>query len=182
MEYPLIIDGLEQGKIRVQNEGLYTVFEAELADVHEGLYRIWLHGDGESAYLGLMQPWSGGMYLRRKLSRSEQRHFPKQPEYASNANGESLHNINGVGSSKCGDNADGKLGSHNAETAAPSGHEGSKAQEAGDELLWFKRPDGSLVSFDGESQLVALPVQLRHESTGAVLRRIEGREYMIFRY
>ena len=176
MEYPLIIDGVERGKLRVEQEGLYTVFEAELADVYEGLYRIWLHGGGESAYLGLMQPWSGGMYLRRKLSRSELKGFPQSPEYAS---GKDLHNTNNGRENERETESKPKSDLHN-NNEAETQEENADEDEEG--LLWFRRPDGSLVSFDGERSLVALPVQLRHESSGAVLRRIEGREYMIFRY
>ena len=179
MEYPLIIDGVERGKLRVEQEGLYTVFEAELADVNEGLYRIWIHGGGEHGYLGLMQPWSGGMYLRRKLSRSELKDFPPKPEYASNENVADLHNTN----CKPVHNAENKENRikdlHNTKETEP--HAEAAAEDAG-ELLWFRSPDGSLVSFDGKSHLVALPVKLRAAVPNAVLRRIEGREYMIFRY
>ena len=179
MDYPLIIDGIERGKLRVEQEGLYTVFEAELGQVYEGLYRIWLHGGGEHGYLGLMQPWSGGMYLRRKLSRSELKDFPPKLEYASNETDVDLHNANyePVYNAKIRGNRTEDL--HN--TKGTEARAEVAAEDAG-ELLWFRRPDGSLVSFDGKNHLVALPVNLRAAVPNAVLRRIEGREYMIFRY
>ena len=180
MEYPLIIDGVEMGRLRVQTEGLYTVFEAELAGIQEGIYRIWLHGGNESAYLGLMQPWSGGMYLRRKLSRMELKNFPQNPEYASNQNGASLHNENNRGNKNeiVKENAEVNLHNNNktVEETTP------ELPEKEAELLWFRRPDGSLVSFDGQSSLVALPVERGSKIAGARLRSIEGRQYMIFRY
>ena len=172
MEYPLFIDGVERGKLRMQAEGLYTVFEAELAAVQEGIYRLWLHGEGECAYLGIMQPWSGGMYLRRKFSRSELKNFPQKPKYASNENDASLHNNAGEGQECMKENIQTDANLHNNNNGA--------VEEA--ELLWFRRPDGSLVSFDGVGSLVALPVALRSSAEGAVLKRIEGRDYMIFRY
>jgi hypothetical protein len=48
--------------------------------------------------------------------------------------------------------------------------------------LWLRRTDGSLVAHDGISSLVALPAKLRRETGGAVLRQIEGKEYIVFRY
>ena len=165
MDYPIIIDGVEKGRLSVAQQGLYTVYEAELNNVHEGMFRLWLHGGGNCAYLGLLQPWSGGMYLRKKLSRREQEDFPQNIEFASNQE---------------------KMGLHNKEiamdNAAPVCPYPAPIADDGDELQWFTRPDGSLVSFDGISSLVALPVSLRREAPGAVLRQIAGREYMIFRY
>ena len=165
MEYPLIIDGAEKGKLTVTQEGLYTVYEAQLDLSDDRLYRLWLHGVGDCAYLGLMQPWSGGMYLRKKLSRSQQQGFPQTIEFASNEEKTGLHNE-----------------IKPAETEPESCPWPAPVEESNEGLLWLRRPDGSLVSHDGLSSLVALPVSLKSPAPGAVLRQIEGREYMIFRY
>ena len=111
------------------------------------------------------------MYLMRKLSSLEQRGFPRMIEYASNEDA-SLHNKTEPGESP----------EPPQEESAPSCPYPAPIAENGDELLWFRRADGSLVSFDGLSSLVALPVSLRKASPGAALREIEGRQYMIFRY
>ena len=74
MDYPLIIDGNDAGTLSVSEEGLYTCFEAHAVE-HDGLVRLWVCGGGECAYLGVMQPWSGGLYLRRRLSRRELAHL-----------------------------------------------------------------------------------------------------------
>ena len=50
------------------------------------------------------------------------------------------------------------------------------------ELLWFRRPDGSLSAFDGVSVLLALPTTLAGRAPGAVIRKIGGENYMVFRY
>ena len=81
MDYPLMIDGNDAGTLSVSEEGLYTCFEAHAVE-HDGLVRLWVCGGGECAYLGVMQPWSGGLYLRRRLSRRELKDFPAQIEYA----------------------------------------------------------------------------------------------------
>lgn len=168
MEYPLIIGGQERATLRQQQEGLYTVFEAELSGYSGELCRIWLHGGGEQAYLGLMQPWSGGLYLRRKLSRRDMLAFPKHIEYASDSENISLHN-----------REEGESAEH---IDPPSCPWPAPVPEQSGELLWLRRVDGSLVSHDGVSGLVALPAKLKSPAPGAALRIIEGREYMIFRY
>ena len=168
MEYPLIIDGQKRGKMRVEREGLYTVFEAELPGVYDGLYRIWAHGGGESFYLGLMQPWSGGMYLRKKLSRNAMGGTLQIVEKFSNTEREK------------GESPEEKP-AEPEKTALSCPWPAPIEAESG-ELLWLRRGDGSLVSHDGKSSLVALPAQLRRDCSGAVMRFIEGREYMIFRY
>ena len=92
MDYPLMIDGNDAGTLSVSEEGLYTCFEAHAGE-HDGLVRLWVCGGGECAYLGVMQPWSGGLYLRRRLSRRELKGFPAQIEYAADQGGGSLHNL-----------------------------------------------------------------------------------------
>ena len=81
MEYPIIIDGAEAGTLNVTVEGLFTVFEANVR-AHEGLVRLSVYGSGQEGYLGVMQPWSGGLYLRRRLSRRECAALPQEIEYA----------------------------------------------------------------------------------------------------
>ena len=92
MDYPLMIDGNDAGTLSVSEEGLYTCFEAHAGE-HDGLVRLWVCGGGECAYLGVMQPWSGGLYLRRRLSRRELKDFPAQIEYAADQSDDSLHNL-----------------------------------------------------------------------------------------
>lgn len=163
MEYPLIVEGQELGKLNVEKEGLFTVFEAQ-SRMCDGLLRLSVYGQGQEAYLGLMQPWSGGLYLKRKLSRSQLRDFPEEIEYAAPAGL--------VPPEKKADEAPA------AESPPP------KPQSIIDEstLTWFRRSDGSLVSHDGKTCLVALPAKLREAPSRAVLREIDGLCYMLFRY
>ena len=162
MDYPLMIDGNDAGTLSVSEEGLYTCFEAHAGE-HDGLVRLWVCGGGECAYLGVMQPWSGGLYLRRRLSRRELKGFPAQIEHAADQSDDSLHNI-------CVD------------SPTPSCPFPADIPEDAPSLQWFSRRDGTLVSFDGISCLVALPAELRHADRRAVIREIAGRKYMVFRY
>lgn len=168
MEYPIIIGGEERGNLRVSQEGLYTVFEAELPGVYEGMHRIWLHGGGRSAYLGLLQPWSGGMYLRKKYSKSAMHSIPQIVERVSDKEREMAENP--------------PRPEEKAPEPGPSCPWPAPLPEDGGGLLWYRRSDGSLVSHDGLSGLVALPANMRKAVAGAALRVIDGREYIVFRY
>ena len=163
MEYPIIIGGERRGRLCLSCEGLYTVIEAQLPGIHEGLHRLWLHGGGERAYLGLMQPWSGGMYLRRKLSRQQMAAFPKHPEYATDGDNVSLHNTTRVPPAdpdQPGENPQMSMTATSAQAppvpeapkpaisdpAPPIESTATKAQ-----VQWFRRPDGTRFCFEGGS-------------------------------
>lgn len=164
MEYPLIISGREQGQLNVERQGLFTVFEA-LCPQQDRLLKISVYGEGKEGYLGLMQPWSGGLYLRRSLSRTQLRSFPEKIEYAAPAG----------------------LVQESA-VHKPLENEKTKSLEPvpesidGSDLTWFRRTDGSLVSHDGKSCIVALPSALRENVPRAVIKYIDGQAYMLFRY
>ena len=163
MDYPLIIRGEEQGRLSVEQHGLFTVFEGR-CEAQEGLLRLSVYGGGREGYLGLMQPRSGGLYLKRKFSRSQMAGFPESIEYAAEAIGLTEEKSPTAKSSP-------------SEIERPSPEGG-----CGKELIWFRRSDGSLVSHDGKSGIVALPAKLRQIPPQAVIRRIDGRSYMLFRY
>ena len=196
MDHPIIIDGNAAGSLTVTEDGLFTVFEATLPGCGE-LLRLSVYGGGREGYLGVMQPWSGGLYLRRRLSRSELRRMPEVIEYAApaglcttaeggraaegntdgasakvEAEAESVH----VSSEPRADSAGGE-----AEAAAE--HDAPAAENSGEDgLLWFSRPDGTLTAFDGRGSIVAIPAELRRDAPGAVIKKINGRIYMLFRY
>ena len=101
MEIPLYIDGRQAGSFCMAQSGLYTLLEANADGCAQRLIRLWAHGEGGSAYLGVMQPWRGGLWLRRKLSRRELEHFPAPIAFVSDREhegeegnrDESLHNM-----------------------------------------------------------------------------------------
>ena len=70
MDYPILENGREIGRLHARQEGLYTVFEARLPPRGE-LTRLYLCGGGESRLLGLMEPGQEGCFLCRRLSRRE---------------------------------------------------------------------------------------------------------------
>lgn len=183
MVYPLLINGAEAGKLTVTEDGLFTVFEASVPK-QQGLVRLAVYGEGAEGYLGVMQPWSGGLYLRRRLSGNERRRLPQTIEYAAPA-GERIsgkedadtleksefENISGTGGNV--------TESISSDIPAPSP---ANTGEDETELIWYARPDGTLTAFDGERSIIALPTMLRRNAPDAVLRRISGRTYMLFRY
>lgn len=147
-----MIDGQKLGRLTESREGLYTVFRADCPR-REGLIRLWLHGGGQSACLGVLAPRGDRLTLTRRLSRLERAAFPTRIAYASDR----------------------------PETAAKPRQaplpprEPSPPPESG----WQALPDGSLLSDDG---CIALPAALPPSSplAGRVLQ-IRGREYLVFR-
>ena len=171
MDYPLIIGGREAGALREEQSGLYTVFEASLTEDPGGLVRLYVHGGGESAYLGLMQPVNAGLFLRRRLSALERRRLPAvisfasdTPESAGEADPTSLHNTDPAPQSTL--------------TACPWP---APVPEGDGDLLWLRCTDGTLRAHDGVSTLVAFPARLRASAPGTVLRRIGDADYLVFR-
>ena len=232
MDYPLLLGGEERGILKLERQGLYTLIEAA-APGAEGLVRLWVQGGGEEAYLGVMEPRSGGLYLRRKLSRLEMSGFPEKIERASDSRLEEVYIIKEQATEKDGgEPCPGEEFGEGIEKEAPAGRgekqpeedgtppglyrgreeeapggRGEKqpgengagqppedrmreeaqlslnrALEAQEELLWTARRDGSLIARVGEHYLVALPASLRSLPPGARLRRIGGREYLLFVY
>lgn len=184
MEYPLMINGVRRGAVRVTQEGLYTVFEAEAEGTEETPVRLALYGSGEEGYLGVMQPWSGGMFLRRRMSRTERAKMPREIEYAAPA-----------GEKRGAPNAPERpeREPERSETEKSEADEVASTPEAesrdtasndadGEGLLWFSRPDGTLTAFDGEGSIIALPTHAPGGKGRAVIREINGKRYMLFRY
>ena len=202
MEIPLYIDGRQAGSFCMAQSGLYTLLEANADGCAERLVRLWAHGSGGSAYLGVMQPWRGGLWLRRKLSRRELERFPApiafvsdreregedanrddslhneyslQEESVENQKADSLHNLSTIVDDQAEVDPNGNMRTDLYRCPWPA------ALPEGD-LLWFRREDGSLVSHDDVSGLLALPEELRERSATAAVRTIEGKKYLVFRY
>ena len=183
------------GTLAVTQDGLYTVLEATANA--DGLVRLWVHGGGKSAYLGTMEPTDSGLYLRRRLSRRELAAFPDPIELVSDRKQENLHkevDINDYTDEKttladgaeppsadvrhADPEADRQRRGETDYTACP--WPAAVPEEEG--LLWYRRPDGSLVSFDGISSLLAIPAKLRAPDARMTERVIEGKKYLVFRY
>ena len=161
--WPLILP-CGSGRVSARREGAYTVFQAECSG--EGLWRISLYGGGRELYLGLLAPdGAGGLTLTRRMTRSELSGFTG-PEYAAEA-GQS-----GAGSRQ-----------PEPREAAPTEQEAAPAtREDAAGAPWYSAEDGTLSRFEDGRLLVALPcegLRLPDWASGA-LRRINGREYIVF--
>ena len=203
MEIPLYIDGRQAGSFCMAQSGLYTLLEANADGCAQRLIRLWAHGEGGSAYLGVMQPWRGGLWLRRKLSRRELEHFPAPIAFVSDREHEgedanrddSLHNMKSSQAEHVEEQGIESLHNHNNDTDEQIEYDSYSLHNTTDlyrcpwpaalpegDLLWFRREDGSLVSHDDVSGLLALPEELRERSATAAVRTIEGKKYLVFRY
>lgn len=183
MEYPVYVPGMPDGVLLVTKDGLYTVFEARLPFSPQ-LLRLWLHGGGESACLGVLEPRGQELYLRRRLSRRQLDKLPANIEYATNSAPEEKPEEEPA--EKVPEEESPAVEAPPTELAE-AGERELAEPEIPDEgelegLLWFSRPDGSLSAFDGKSSLVALPSRLRSPAPAARILRWQGREYMVFRY
>lgn len=172
--WPIILEGVDCGRVTASRDGAYTVFTAEATYAGE-LVRISLYGSGREGYLGILAPDGSGdgiLRLRRKFTRSELAAFPSAPEYASAAGG-----VPPSGGDK--PEPDKGTGTH---TDTASGEPETAPSASGEGPLWYTAPDGTLSRFDGERLLVALPsenVRVPDWASG-VVQRINGREYVVF--
>ena len=183
MDYPLLLGGEKAGTLRVEQQGLYTCMEV-IAGKREGLLRIWVQGGGREAYLGLLQPGEGGLYLRRRLSRRELAEFPQVIEQASDQQLPPRKEVDIT--QKSAEPAPEAPDPEPTLESEPEPQLQSEPQPASNieppTLIWQERRDGSLVAKEGSHTLLALPARLRRAPQGADLRRIGGREYLVFRY
>lgn len=193
MDYPLLLGGEKAGTLRIEQQGLYTCMEVT-AEAREGLLRIWVQGGGREAYLGVLQPEGEGLSLRRRLSRRELAAFPQVIEQASdrqlpprevNITQESQEPQEPVQALLLPAPAP-ALEPEPQPEPEPAPQPEPEPQAASTveppTLIWQERRDGSLVAKEGSHTLLALPARLRRAPQGADLRRIDGREYLVFRY
>ena len=190
MDYPVFISGEQAGTLRESQSGLYTLFEASLPEDPGGLVRLYVHGGGESAYLGLMTPGGGGLALRRRLSALERRALPAAIAFASDApeasNAPETSDTSGDDAGKALPSpAQDETGLHNVsvppQTTLSACPWPAPAPEGDGDLLWLRCTDGTLRAFDGVSGLVAFPAALKRPVPGAELRRIGDADYLVFR-
>ena len=153
MEYPLILGGETRGRVSVSREGLYTVVSATAESTGE-LTRLWLCGEGESFYLGVMREENGRLFFSKRYTRRECAAFPKNISFASDRRSEPKK--------------------HHEASPQPT-------QSADGDIVWHTGRNGVLTARDGKTRLLALPSGIGRSVPGADIRVIEGREYMVFR-
>ena len=158
MEYPILIEGQAVGTLTETAEGLYTVFRADCT-LRAGLIRLWLHGGGRSAPLGLLAPCGGRLTLTRRLSRLERQALPAPIEEVS-------------------DRPAPRAAPARSPARTPPSHAPERPAPPAAAEAWTPLPDGSLIA-DGR---IALPACLSPSSPLAGrVQRIGGREYLVFR-
>lgn len=185
MDYPVFIGGERAGTLRESQSGLYTLFEASLPEDPGDLVRLYAHGGGESAYLGLMAPCGKGLALRRRMSALERRALPAAIAFASDSPKESADAPEpGAGVPESPAPSE-EAGLHNVEfppqTTSSACPWPAPLPEGDGDLLWLRCTDGTLRTFDGVSSLVAFPASLKEPIPGTALRRIDGADYLVFR-
>ena len=161
-EYPVMAGGTQVGTLSVTRKGLLTVFDATAADNGE-VFRVSVYGGDKEGYLGVMYPENGALRLVKRFSRAAMAGFPETIEYAG-PSGER-----------------GRAPSPARERIEQAPRKNAAAPVGGD-TLWFSASDGTLSTFDGQRLFVAIPTEHVSVPKGSegVLRRINGREYIVF--
>lgn len=161
--WAIMAAGKDIGWLTSEREGLYTRFRGEAA-WDGGILRLWVSGGGRQACLGVMVPdGTGRVRLDRKFSAADLRDFPTVIESA------------GPEPAACAPQPE-------PEAPALPPEPEAEPEPPEDDTLWYACPDGSLTTFDGKRNLIALPagdVRLPRGAEG-VLRRIDGKKYIIF--
>ena len=186
--YPLILDGAQAGTVTVRREGGWTVFDVQCAAA-EGVRRVSVYGGGAEGYLGVLAPENGAMTLHRRFSRSAMRAFPAHIEYAGYAGQpctapeppeESAPPEKPIPPEEP---APPEESTPQEEPPQEEPAPNKEAPPALEDVYWYASPDGALVCFDGEHNLIALPVGDARipEGPGGWQRTIEGRDYVVYR-
>ena len=165
--YPIMLDGVLAGKLKVEAKGARTVFDAE-CKMQPGLVRISVYGRGREGYLGVLAPEGEMLSLHRALSREQMRGFPAEIESVERA---------GLSIPAAAEPEP------PAEPERPPEEEKEEAVPADTGALdWYASPDGALVCFDGEHSLIALPLGDPRipEGVPGERRSVEGADYLVY--
>ena len=178
--YPLMIDGTQTGEVTLRKEGGWTVVDVRCAPL-DGIVRVSVYGEAREGYLGVLAPEGEGLALHRRLSRSALREFPAQITHAGRA-GEPCPEETEAETPPVDAAPEEEKAPEpktEAEGAPPENEEAPPLEDVG----WYASPDGALVCFDGEQNLIALPVgDARIPAGGGGWQRtIEEKDYVVFR-
>lgn len=186
MDYPLLLGGEERGILKLERQGLYTLIEAAALGA-EGLVRLWVQGGGEETYLGVMEPRSGGLYLRRKLSRLEMSGFPEKIERASDSRLEEVYIIKEQAMEKDGgEPCPGEEFGEGIEKEAPAGRGEKQPEEDGTPPGLCRgreeeAPDGREEKQPGENGAGQPPEdRMREEAQLSLNRALEAQEELLW--
>lgn len=186
MEYEVKHNDRTVGTLKVEREGLMTVFEARTRRL-EGVQRLWVCGEDKCAYLGVLIPAGTELCLRRKLSRRDMAAFPEKILYAATAEPKyAARPRRGAEEEKPSPAPQGaKPGKETAPKAAPEPEKRPEKKPAVPQKeqgrVWERASMGTLVASCGGIVYTAIPATLRRAAPGVRLETINGREYIVFR-
>lgn len=80
-QLPILIHGMECGVVRFRREGAYMVCRGQ-ANYGGEMVRLWVYGNGEPGYLGVLIPdGQGSAAVRKKFSLADFARLPNPMEY-----------------------------------------------------------------------------------------------------
>lgn len=183
MDYEVTHNGKAVGTLRVEHEGLMTVFEARTRRL-EGVQRLWVCGEDKCVYLGVLIPAGTELCLRKKLSRRDMMAFPEKIICASTAEPKYPPRTG-----HCTQEEKAPPSANIKQDKAPvpgasvgkSTERNSTSQKKAKGTVWEKSSMGTLTACCGGVIYTAIPATLRRKTPGVRLEIINGRQYIIFR-
>ena len=80
-QIPVIIRGQQCGTVQIRREGAYMVCRGQVRYSGE-MMRLWVYGNGQPGYLGVLIPdGQGGATIRKKFSLADFSRLPNPMEY-----------------------------------------------------------------------------------------------------
>ena len=179
--YPIMLDGVLAGKLKVEEKGARTVFDAE-CKMRPELVRISVYGGGREGYLGVLAPEGEALILHRALSREQMRAFPAEIESVERAGRSAAAAAEPEAPSEPKAPAAPETPADAGRAPAPVEEEKEAVPADTGTLDWYASPDGALVCFDGEHSLIALPLGDARipEGVAGQRRAIEGGDYLVY--
>ena len=164
LSIPILYENKPAGTLTAERDGLYTVYTAACTVPGVDRLRLSVYGEDKEAYLGLMLPdGTGGLSLRKRLTRLERERLPEPPLFAAEE-----HAVFPELS------ADVRADQPDPAEAIPAPGDG--------DVLWHAGPDGTLYAVDGAQGWIAIPEARANVPPEArrLLREIDGGNYLVF--
>lgn len=158
LSIPILYENKPVGVLTAEPDGLYTVYTASCSVPGVTRLRLSLYSEDREAYLGLMLPdGSGGLSLRKRLTRLERARLPEPALFAAEE-----HAVFPDAASEAP-----------AETIPAPGES---------DVLWHAGTDGTLYAVDGAQAWIAIPEEHANVPPEArrLLREIDGGRYLVF--
>lgn len=158
LSIPILYENRPVGVLTAEPDGLYTVYTASCSLPGVTRLRLSVYGEDRETYLGLMLPdETGGLRLRKRLTRTERKKLPDPALFAAEE-----HAV--------------------FPDAAPAEPQETVPAPGESDVLWHAGADGTLYAVEGAQAWIAIPESRANIPPEArrLLREIDGGRYLVF--